>query len=409
MRKKKLLSLALSAAMVMAPMTVGATPVADPLATTEGNAASANTNISYSVSGDVQAVSKNQYKVVLPTSQALKFVLDPQGLLNLKNGTADKASLESLAAEAGLIRPASTSINAHIQNKSSMPIVVSVDMYMDSSKVNQGTGSAVVAVSRNDVGKDTNANMLIAAVPSKTDTFTGAYNPVKEGIVLKAESVGFGSAGMGGNHTNVMSFYLDKGNWDVSKNGTVNYANGGSGTSIAIGGFVNKKADWTKVTKIPYLEATFWFDDASSTDPVYDEGVGAYGLLSANSSTTRTTELLATLGANKEGLVKVLNGDGLKGTDGKFKVSGLYYVETSSKIDTSAGIPTAEQLKASGATYAGQTVRVMGPEKYTWNNTTGTLQLNTNIVNALKGLKDHLVFFFAFDDGTVLMSDDIGF
>ena len=119
--------------------------------------------------------------------------------------------------------------------------------------------------------------------------------------------------------------------------------------------------------------------------------------------------MLATLGANKEGLVKVLNGDGLKGTDGKFKVSGLYYVETSSKIDTSAGIPTAEQLKASGATYAGQTVRVMGPEKYTWNNTTGTLQLNTNIVNALKGLKDHLVFFFAFDDGTVLMSDDIGF
>ena len=56
MRKKKLLSLALSAAMVMAPMTVGATPVADPLATTEGNAASANTDISYSVSGDVQAV-----------------------------------------------------------------------------------------------------------------------------------------------------------------------------------------------------------------------------------------------------------------------------------------------------------------------------------------------------------------
>ncbi len=408
MRTKKLLSLTLSAAMIMAPMTtVGATTQSANQTEITDSTSAGSVATTVTASGNTLAVSKNQYKVVLPTNKALDFVLDPQGLLALDSATAGTSkTLDELAAEAGLIRPASTSINAAIQNKSSMPIIVSVDAYIDSSSLGSGSNTInVVTTSQNDVQADDNPNMLIAAVPSKADTLTSKYAPSRKGIVLKAA---------GSTNNPNMEFYLDSADWEVSGNSTTsytaNYVKGGSGTSFVLNGFVNTKAEWADVTTKPSVKAAFTFDAAPSVVPDMDTNVGAYALVSENSTTSgRDYAVMAALNATKSGKVQIVNGDGIRKSDGAYGVN-LYCVQSSSTIDTSVA-PTVASLTATNATYDGLPVKTMNTANYTWNNKTGILQFNTNVVNSLKADKQHLVVFFVLNDGSgvVLKSNEVVF
>lgn len=389
MRAKKLLTVSLSVAMIMTPMSVGATTQsANQVEITD--AASANTAITLNVSSDTLAVSKNQYKVVLPTNKALDFVLDPQGLLALDTINGGKGSLAELEADAGLVRPASTSINAAIQNKSSMPITVSVDFVS-----NMGSGIVAVA-SANDVEKDTKANILLGVAPSKVDTMNEAYEPTAKSIQI----------GNGANKK--LEFYLAGGNWDVSKNGTsytAEYADGGSGTAFTLTGLVNRRADWASVTGKPNVTATFKFDKASDTEPAYDSKTGAFALVSSN---TIDAQSMATLGTSKKGVVKILNGEGLKNEEGDYPAEKLLYVQKSTAIDTSV-IATKATLTAADATYDGAKVNEMTPAQYDWNPKTGKLDVKSEIVTALHGEKAHLAFFIVFQDGSVLQTKDVAF
>lgn len=105
---KKFISCFMAAAMAVAPMSAYADPVASGTITGDGEIAYTETEV---------------YNVILPTTEALKFHVDPYGLLSV----TDSDSLENVLSDSAL-KGGVTSKATAVVNKSSMPIDVAVEV-----------------------------------------------------------------------------------------------------------------------------------------------------------------------------------------------------------------------------------------------------------------------------------------
>lgn len=263
-RFTKLMAFALAASMIVAPTTVFA----------ESGQASGNQAVSGN--GDAYYVDTTIYDVVLPTTATLNFKMDPQGLLDLSDGTA--ATLASLSANAGLIRT-SVSSAPSIINKSSMPISLTVSL-----NVAVKAKKDIVMSSVSQVNAGVSNNVVLYVVPSKDSiSQASAYASSGKGILLTTAALSSEAA------YDSIDFLLGSSTYTVSRNGatyTYKYSGGATGTGFQVGGYVNKNADWSAFdgstpTKTLGIKAVFNFKKPVGT-PATISGSGIYGLVSMN-------------------------------------------------------------------------------------------------------------------------------
>jgi len=220
--------------------------------------------------GTTEYVSVNKYRMVLPTSTALKFTLDPQGLLSISDG--DQVSLDSISENAGKI-VAQEGSTALVVNRSSFPVKVNISM--------NGLGDAEFLSSTNMEAKlaTVSTNLLLAVVPGSTKTLSdNEFVAAAKGIVVSSNVIS-------------ANFLLAKANYTVSNNSgtyTYNYQSGNDdGAGFRVGGYVNTKGDWydySSGSKSVSLNAVFSFAKADDADEADADAFG-YGMMSYSGDT----------------------------------------------------------------------------------------------------------------------------
>lgn len=258
MKRKKLLVMLLSAAMGLgSAMTAMAA---------SGTTESDTTGVTVPGTGDIDYVNTTVYNVALPTSTGITLTVDPQGLTALENG--DTATAEDLASAAGKITCATI---VPVTNDGSVPVKVIVELAL--------TGDATAVTTVEDVEKDTNANVLLYAIPSAVDTpdDTG-YQGSTTGIVLPKPASGSDGA--------KINFVLPAAAYNFSKDasGSTTYVRdttiASHGTALKFEGMVNKKADWSEYVaqttpKSIGMTAKFTFTHVLTTTDIADTTDGA--------------------------------------------------------------------------------------------------------------------------------------
>ncbi len=228
------------------------------------------TTSTVSGTGTTEYVSVNKYRMVLPTSTALKFTLDPQGLLSIDDG--EQVSLDSISENAGKI-VAKEGSTALVVNRSSFPVKVNVSM--------NGLGDAEFLSSTNMEAKlaTVSTNLLLAVVPSSAKTLSdNQYVAAAKGIVVSSNVIS-------------ANFLLAKADYTVSNNDgtyTYNYQSGNDdGAGFRVGGYVNTKGDWydyASGTKSVSLNAVFSFSKADDADEADADAFG-YGMMTYSGDT----------------------------------------------------------------------------------------------------------------------------
>lgn len=231
--------------------------------------------------GDLEYVDTSKvYEVTLPTSGALDFVIDPQGLTSLGNGQS--ANLEDLLANSSIV--SKEGAGAYIKNESSVGVKVTVKMNITDDS---DEGKKVTPVATLDaVTADDKTNICLLAIPSTNSPSAIAdYTASTQGIVI--ESIDDTAA-------TEFSFVLDKAVYTVKKDaeGALSYAKDASvennydAVAFKLGGKANGKADWSAYTgaskKVVGVNAVFSVADAAETDVVKD-GYTAHGLMDLGS------------------------------------------------------------------------------------------------------------------------------
>lgn len=249
MKLKKLLATTLALALALSPVNVFASEV-----TASGTSKG-------SVSGNVDYLDTVVYKVSLPTTQNMSFLLDPQGLAS---ADSDGVSLNNLKGAGKVV---GTGVATAI-NMSSVPIVLSCKMYLsakDSSKA--PTGIKLISGNANTINESANqARITIcplksgSAIPVSVNS--GTWVPdAEQPIYATSEAT-----------SNEIRFALGAADYvvKVSDNGTKEYVpqTAGSGvttsdnTAFCISGNVATNADWKELanTEDPLkLNAVFSF------------------------------------------------------------------------------------------------------------------------------------------------------
>lgn len=229
--------------------------------------------------GDLDYVDTSKvYEVTLPTSGALDFVIDPQGLTSLKNG--ESAKLEDLLNKSSIVTK--DGAGAYIKNESSIGVKVTAKMSITDDNDTKVTPVATLA----DVTKDDNTNICLLVIPgSNKPAAIANYEASTQGIVIENMD--------GGATTTDFSFVLDKASYSIKKDtdGTLSYAKDAGAdnfdaVSFKLGGKANGKADWSAYTgdskKSIGVKAVFSVADATAADVVKD-GYTAHGLMDLGS------------------------------------------------------------------------------------------------------------------------------
>ena len=178
------------------------------------------------------------YKVTLPTTGSLDFVLDPLGLSGLAEG--ESATLDEL--DSGRIYPKSEN-PAIIINESSMPVKLTVGLRavskagsISNDRVRFVHPIANLARTRSAVFDGDGLNILLYAVPSKfgVRTVHDSYYPSDLGFVITETGV-------------EMMFLLPSAEYTYSEEyDHFNLIHGtGKGIQLRIGGYVNDSSDWS--------------------------------------------------------------------------------------------------------------------------------------------------------------------
>lgn len=152
---KKFLSCFMAATMAATPFTAFAA---------EGDVASNQIE----GSGSVEYLNTEIYNVILPTSDAINFHVDPYGLLQIGN---DGQALDKvISSEAGGVTSKATAVI----NKSSVPINVSVEVNVYNAK---GTTAAAIALTDNAAGVGEVSDDEHAGLFLKVVEYSGAVSP----------------------------------------------------------------------------------------------------------------------------------------------------------------------------------------------------------------------------------------
>lgn len=284
MNKKRIAALIAASTMLLSALPINAAELKD----------STNSQTSTSA-GTVYDWDKTPiYKVTLPTSKALEFVVDPYGLTNLP---ASGSAVEDLIASASGTIFAATGSGAVIKSKSSVPVAVGVKLYLtdtNATPVTLVTSSALV-------GTGSATNMYLAFVPSANKVIVSgsaiaSYSAVATGIAI---------TDMTEPSDDIATFLLDKAKYNVVKDGdgfTLSYntavADNYDATAFQISGKVSTGADWSAYTKNASLTLNAVFSYAKGK-PVDGEGAaefntaGGYRLASGSAYAPATETTIA--------------------------------------------------------------------------------------------------------------------
>ena len=201
-------------------------------------------------SGDVDYVDTKTpiYVVTLPTNVGLDFILDPQGLMSMEDGTT--ASLNSLKGGTIVMKKNNGAV---FKNASSVSVNISANMTVSQNKHKVpvrlvGVSTDVVPSGEYSVSN----NIMLAVIPNKTKSIslndfasTGYGVPITGPISANGAGTAFD-----------VNFILNKADYVVSYNAAAagnKYSyiidsaeeNNYDGTTFKLGGYVNTKADWS--------------------------------------------------------------------------------------------------------------------------------------------------------------------
>lgn len=193
--------------------------------------ASSMTAFAGEIQGDVNYVNTEVYKITLPTTEGMSFILDPQGLASLDEGAHD-------ASKAGLIVGTGT---MSAINESSVPVLLNTSFYVtdtDDSQAltlsNDGSISSqsakemsleiAVSVSAGDVSSGDGLSAITSTQTIYVESVS-AGDPTNTGYRMSAATYSFG-----GNKTDGYTYDLT--------------ADTGSIINMTIGGKVAKDYKW---------------------------------------------------------------------------------------------------------------------------------------------------------------------
>lgn len=278
--------------------------------------------------------------VTLPTNAKLDFQVDPQGLLSI--GEGESKTLDDLTGK-GEIVPGENS-GAVITNESSVPVKVTVKMYVTSGIEGLTLVDALDDVEVAPEGENKETNMLLAAIP-------GAAK-IGDIADYTASTVGIPITGDKEADATEFSFFLDKAEWAITNNaGTPEYGivveeDNYDAVSFTMGGKVNSQADWSAFTDEGSLSvsAVFVVEDIEDGDAA-DENYDAHGLMTV----ATTVEIIpATPAAPKVGFT---DAGGTATSSKKYQLSKTS-MPTTLKIGFAfpEGVTTVTSLKTDGGT-----------------------------------------------------------
>lgn len=261
MKLRKFVTCALSTAMVCA-MSVPAFAA--------GELTEPGSSGDLSIGGDVNYAETTIYKVTLPTTSGVSFVLDPQGLLSL--GTDGSGTYDE--AEAGKIVGTGTMV---AKNESSVPIKLSASFYVSDASSAVPTGITLVETADDIDDSTTTARIVVQGTKTQILDTSTIGESTQWGDALAVTSVDSTAA-------DKVSFALEASTYEFTYAGG-NYAyeldadasDNYDQVVMQISGQVAKDADWGDYTgdskKTLQLNTVFSFEglkeigaDAKSTD-----------------------------------------------------------------------------------------------------------------------------------------------
>lgn len=290
---KKMLSLALALVLVL---SLGAGAFAATFPVTD-------TSITVTVDGQTLYLDTTVYSLVLPTSTALSFNLDPQGLINAKDG--DKVSDLTGGAVIG-------GAPAYFVNNSSVPVKLTAELTgttaagKDKTSPDPVDTATATFVTTDDAFSGTTNSIRLVVTPSTTNVNSKVVenNTVIEETAFTAAAKGFAVS----TTATKLEFALPAADYIVkyvgtsaedklnaSKYSVEMVAATGKGNGLSIGGAINPGADWSVFTSGDHvataskvgLSAVFTFaadttayvSDPTDANYSYDKAVGAAHLL----------------------------------------------------------------------------------------------------------------------------------
>jgi uncharacterized repeat protein (TIGR02059 family) len=219
--------------------------------------------------GDAPYVDTTVYEVVLPTTLAMDFTLDPQGLASLAPGqTAPDTDLSATRGKVIARSAAPTMIN-----RSSVPVQLTAAITATAGATTGRTAPTLVAT-ETLVTTGTDMNVLLAVMSSTNKVDDPASTAAFEGTHAVPLV----------NDTAVnLTYWFDAADYRfVNTDGTITYnripTSLGEGTQIQLAGLVNTNASWTNFGSLD-VSAVFTFaPHSSATHPgVITTAFGLFG------------------------------------------------------------------------------------------------------------------------------------
>ena len=217
MKTKKLVALATALTMVLTPMTAFAADL--------------------SIGGDVNYVETTIYKVTLPTTEGMNFVLDPQGLTSLdgEDATYDENEVGKIVGN----------VNMVTKNDSSVEVKLNAEFYL--------TDTADSAATLVDGSADgfTFTDATVNSIALVVTAVDNAESPTTTKIPVTASD----DSGSGQDFTMAAAIYefvkdAETGEYEYVLKET------GSTLTMTIGGYVAAEADWSAYTGADAAELT---------------------------------------------------------------------------------------------------------------------------------------------------------
>lgn len=241
--KRRIVSLILASTLfVSMTLTASATEVTD-----------ANGQADTKSEGSVEYVNTTVYKVTLPTDQCFDFTVDPQGILSQTDSTTYGETLYPDGTE-GLIVPKEAA-GAYINNKSSVPIKLTVDAYV-TSDADEGNESSVYLVDLDqwdyvNSGIDNTLLLTLDITNDDMDLATFADDTkIVTGDSLNQNVIAITQNGAPDDKGTQITFALDKAEYEFKKATDITYElkdnETGDSVGMRLSGLVNTQADWSE-------------------------------------------------------------------------------------------------------------------------------------------------------------------
>lgn len=241
---------------IMSLMLAGALCASMPLSAFAADAATTPGSVDVTTEGTVNYADTTVYSVTLPTANCFNFIVDPQGILY----SVDNDSYKDLYPKgtAGYII-ATEGTGAYINNKSSVPIKLMVEAYVESDD-STGAASSVnllpyTAWKSVDSGIDNNMWLTFDITNDDLDvtTFADEQSIKSDTVNMNVMAITQNGKPEDGQKGTQISFALDQAAYEFSGSAgnydyTIKQNETGDSVGLRLSGLVNTNADWSAYT-----------------------------------------------------------------------------------------------------------------------------------------------------------------